>query len=73
MLLSMNLKGEEIRVYVIDCGATEFDFRTYYDRDDFEPIMEEAERLGSVYSLSYFESQINDECLDLGCSFILIH
>lgn len=63
---------QEVRVYVINCAETEFDFRHYYDRDDFKPIMSEAERLGSVYSLSYFEEQINCESLDLGNSFILI-
>lgn len=64
---------KEIRVYIINCNESDFDFREYYRYDDFEPIMEEAERLGSVYSLKYFESQINDEQLFLDNSFILIH
>ena len=63
---------KEIRVYVINCGKTDFDFRKKYDRGEHEEIMIEAEKLGSVYSLDYFEEEINSENLDLSNSFILI-
>ena len=64
---------KDIRVYVIDCNATEFDFRMAEEEGDEESIMQEAERLGSVYSLKGFQNAVNDEELDnLSNSFILI-
>lgn len=57
----MNTK--EPRVYVINLSETKFNFREAEYRGNFEAIITEAERLGSVYSLEGFEERINDEVL----------
>ena len=65
---------KETRVYVINCNETEFEFRKAEEeyKKNLNAIKDEAEKLGSVYSLSGFQNAINDESLDLGTSFILI-
>lgn len=68
----LNKKGHKSRVYVINCNDTDFDFRTFESEGDEESIMQEAERLGSVYSLEGFQEALNDEELILDNSFILI-
>jgi len=64
---------KEIRVYVINCNESDLYFRDKERQGDLNAIMEEAEHLGSVYSLGYFQDCINDDQLDLTNSFILIH
>jgi len=64
---------KEIRVYVINCDKTDFNFREKEHWGNLSAIMDEAERLGSVYSLSYFQDCINNQDLDLSNSFILIY
>jgi hypothetical protein len=65
-------KVKEIRVYIIDCNRTDFDFREAEHKGDYDSIIDEAESLGTVYSLEYFQECINNEELDLSNSFILI-
>ena len=60
-----------IRVYVISCCETDFDFRSAESRGDLEAIKDEAERIGSVYSLRGFQEAINDDSLFLSESFVL--
>jgi len=63
---------KEKRVYVIDMSQTDFEFRKYEKLEEYDKIREKAEELGTVYSLEYFQDQINDEQLFLNNSFILI-
>ena len=63
---------KETRVYVINCGDSNFDFRTKERLGDYEAIMTKAEKLGSVYSLKGFQDASNNEELSLENSFILI-
>lgn len=63
---------KEIRVYIINCHNTEFSFRKAEADERFDDIKNEAERLGSVYSLNGFQEAINNEEVELGNSFILI-
>jgi len=65
-------KNKETRVYVLDCSTNDFDFRGKELAGDYEAIMTEAEKRGTVYSLEGFENDINDEELDLNNSFIYI-
>lgn len=60
------------KVYVIDLSRTDFDFREAERKRNEELIVAEAERLGSVYSLDYFQECVNNEELNLNNSFILI-
>ena len=62
----------ELKVYVINCSESDIDFNELERRGDHEPIMTEAERLGSVYSLQGFQDASNNEELSLENSFILI-
>lgn len=62
---------KETRVYVINC-ENNFDFRHAEQFGEEEKIIDKAEELGSIYSLSGFQNAINDEELDLTNSFILI-
>lgn len=64
---------KEKRVYIIDCSKSEIDFRAKEQVGDYEAIMTEAERLGTVYSLDYFVSEVNDENINLNNSFIYIN
>jgi hypothetical protein len=64
---------KEVKVYVIDCSQTKFDFRYAEQIGEYDKIKDEAERLGSVYSLEGFQDAINDEDLFLNNSFILIN
>ena len=64
-------KSKEIRVYVINCDSG-FDFRSAEQIGDYEGIMVKAEELDSVYSLEYFQDEVNSENLMLTNSFILI-
>jgi hypothetical protein len=61
---------KEIRVYVVNCGDS--DLGTWELTRHKEKFMQEAEKLGSVYSLQGFQNAINDEELNLVNSFILI-
>lgn len=63
----------EKRVYVVNCSDSEIDFSGLERYGEYEPIMAEAERLGSVYSLMGFQEASNNESLDLSNSFILIN
>jgi hypothetical protein len=63
---------KEIRVYVINNHDTEFLFRVAEDQKRFNDIKDEAERLGSVYSLNGFQEAMNNQDIELGNSFILI-
>jgi len=63
---------KEIRVYVIDCNATDFPFRVAEEKKDWESIMVEAERLGDIYSLNGFQEAVNNNEVNLDNSFILI-
>jgi len=64
---------KEIRVYVIDLNdETDLQFRKLERAKEYDRIKDEAERLGSVYSLKGFQEAINNETLDLTSSFILI-
>jgi len=63
---------KEKRVYIINVGDTEFNFRDAEAEGNLDAIKTEAESLGSVYSLKGFQNAVNDEWLDLGNSFILI-
>lgn len=65
-------KDKEVRIYVIDMGNSEFEFRAREEEKDFNAIMDEAERLGSVYSLKGFQEAINNQDLELGNAFIYI-
>ena len=65
-------EGKEVRVYVIDLDRTDFDFREAEHNGDYDLIIDEAESLGTVYSLEYFQECINNEELDLNNCFILI-
>lgn len=62
----------EPRVYIINCSDSKIDFREKERRGDYEAIMVEAESLGTVYSLRYFEECANNEEIDLSNSFIYI-
>jgi hypothetical protein len=64
---------KEVKVYIIDCSQTKFDFRGAEQIGEYDKIKDEAERLGSVYSLEGFQDSINDEDLFLNNSFILIN
>ena len=64
---------KEIRVYVINCDESDLYFKDKERQGDLNAIIEEAERLGSVYSLSYFQDCINNQDFDLSNSFILIY
>ena len=64
---------KEIKVYVIDCERSDFGFREAEMEADYEGIMNEAERLGSVYSLEGFQDALNDEELFLHNSFVLFY
>lgn len=66
-------KPEEIKVYVIDLDKTDFDFREAESNGDYDDIMDEAERLGTVYSLQGFQEALNNEELFLDNSFILFY
>jgi len=70
--LNPKQQSQEPRVYVLDCAKSTIDFRTEEYKSNFTAIMEEAERLGTVYSLMRFEEDMNDEELDLSNSFIYI-
>ena len=63
---------KELKVYVIDCNETDFEFREAEAKKDYDAIMTEAEKIGSVYSLGGFQEAINSEELILENSFILI-
>ena len=58
----------EPRVYVVNLNDTDFQFNYKHP----EKCMDEAEKLGSVYSLIGFQNAINNEELSLNCSFIFI-
>jgi hypothetical protein len=58
------IESEETRVYLVNG----YDTSSNYE----EAIMEEAERLGTVYSLDNFQSKINDDTLRVCDCFILI-
>ena len=62
---------KETKVYVINCDH-DFDFRGAEMLGEYDKIKQKAEELGTVYSLDYFQDEINDECLVLTNSFILI-
>jgi hypothetical protein len=62
----------EIRVYIIDFERTFFDFRSHEEEGDYEAIMDEAERLGDVYSLHRFQEACNNGELFLDTAYILI-
>ena len=62
---------KEFKVFVLNCEG-DFDFRTAEYALDFQGIMTEANKRDSVYSLEYFQDEINDEELNLSNSFILI-
>ena len=64
---------KEIKVYVINASDSDIYFNDLERMGDYEPIMAEAERLGTVYSLQEFQGACNDESLDLSNSFILIN
>lgn len=61
---------KKIRVYVVNCGDSELG--TWELTKHKEKFMDEAEKLGSVYSLGGFQNAINAEELSLENSFILI-
>ena len=61
----------ETRVYVINCDSG-FEFRSAERVGDYESIKSKAEELGTVYSLAYFQEEMNSENLDLNNSFIYI-
>ncbi len=63
---------KEKKVYIINCGETRFDFRSAEWKGEKGLIKTEAGKLGSVYSLEFFQDKINDEELVLTNSFILI-
>lgn len=62
----------EINIYVINCDESQIDFRQAEYVGDSETIISEAERQGGVYSLQYFQDEINSENLNLSNSFIFI-
>ena len=65
-------KDKEIKVYIIDCSQTDFDFRTAEQFGEEDQIIKEAIKNERVYSLQEFQDLINDEELYLDNSFILI-
>jgi hypothetical protein len=64
---------KEQRVYIIDLDLTNFDFRSHEQVGDYKAIMEEAEKIGMVFSLPFFVECINNEDLNLLNSFIYIN
>lgn len=58
---------KEIRVYVVNADDG-FDFHKATD----EEIITHCEETGLIYSLPFFEEQINNEELDLSNSFIRV-
>lgn len=65
---------KEIRVYVTNCSECSegFDFRDLERDCEYDKIIDEAEKQGTVYSLQGFQDACNDEELDLSNSYILI-
>jgi hypothetical protein len=63
---------KEKRVYLINYNKSNFDFREFEQLSDYEPIMQEAEAQGNVYSLQGFQDACNNEDIDISNSFILI-
>jgi len=63
---------KEKRVYVLECDGN-FDFREAERLENYESIMVEAEKRGTVYSLEFFTDEINSENLNLSNSFIYIN
>lgn len=61
-----------MKVYVCDCSGNDFDFRGKEHKADYKAIMDQAKKLGTVYSLQAFQEAINDEELFLDNAFILI-
>lgn len=64
------------KVYVCDCGLEtqhHFDFRTSEYAEDYQAIMNFAQKTNNVYTLEEFQDLCNDEEIDLSNSFILIH
>jgi hypothetical protein len=58
----------QIRIYVCNCDDRSFDFHKVEDKQ----IIEHCKKTGGIYSLEFFEEQINNEELKLNNSFIRI-
>jgi len=70
-IFNMSTK-KEIRVYMIECHANGFDFRKAENNGDYEAIKDAAEKAGTVFSLEFFQEEVNDENLSLLNAFIYI-
>lgn len=66
MLNTIEERCKEPRVYVINLIESDIDFRGSGE----EAIIEEAERLGSIYSLEGFEHALNSDELSLNNSYV---
>jgi hypothetical protein len=52
---------KELRAYVIDLNNTDFDSRQAEREGNFDIIIDEAERMGNVYSLYGLQEAINND------------
>lgn len=62
----------ESKVYVLNQNDSELEFYKNLDAKNYDVIMNEAERLGTVYSLQGFQNAINTDDVMLDNSFIYI-
>jgi cytochrome oxidase Cu insertion factor (SCO1/SenC/PrrC family) len=63
---------KETKVYIINCSASDIDFRILEHLGKYREIKEEAKRLDTVYSLEDFQDGCNNDEINLSNSFILI-